>query len=163
MKRRPFTVCCRSKASRSSQFASRFAAPSDFVSRNSPFVRMLTRLRKKYLVLAASDMDAKHARRCIDLICVKAKENHRWVKNVKTVSIHPPEGLFTKDAETIAKSLASKKVSPKRPASGMKMLNYFINRAGKGLSEERQAELEKVKGLLSEKIRAARKKGIHSA
>jgi tRNA(adenine34) deaminase len=89
---------------------------------------------------------------------VKATENHRWVKNVKTVSTYPPEGLFTKDAETIAKSLASKKVSPKGPASGMRMLNYFINRGGKGLSEARHAELEKAKALLSERICTARGK-----
>jgi topoisomerase IA-like protein len=48
--------------------------------------------------------------------------------------------------------LASKKVSPKGPASGMRMLNFYINRGGTGLTEERQAELEKAKGLLSERI-----------
>jgi len=75
-----------------------------------------------------------------------------WVATVKTDSTHPPEGLFTKDAATIAKQLASKKVSPKGPASGMRMLNYFINRGGKGLAEERRAELERAKGLLSKRI-----------
>jgi tRNA(adenine34) deaminase len=65
-----------------------------------------------------------------------------------------PEGLFTKNASTIARSLASKKVSPKGPASGMRMLNYFIDRAGKGLSTSRRAELEKAKALLSKKIAA---------
>ena len=73
-------------------------------------------------------------------------------RDVKTDSTHPPEGLFTKDAATIARELASRKVSPKGPASGMRMLNYFINRGGKGLSEERHAELEKAKGLLSKRI-----------
>jgi Protein of unknown function (DUF3175) len=58
----------------------------------------------------------------------------RWVKNVTTDSTHPPEGLFTKSPEEIARSLASKKVSPKGPASGMRMLTYFVNRAGKGPS-----------------------------
>jgi hypothetical protein len=33
----------------------------------------------------------------------------KWVSKVKTVSTHPPEGLFTKDAETIARQLASKR------------------------------------------------------
>jgi hypothetical protein len=84
---------------------------------------------------------------------MSAEKKHRWVKTVTTDSTHPPEGLFTKDASTIAKSLASKKVSPKGPASGMRMLTYFINRGGKGLSNERRAELEKAKDLLSEKIR----------
>ena len=60
-----------------------------------------------------------------------AKKTKRWVAKVKTDSTHPPEGLFTKSAATIARTLASKKVSPKGPASGMRMLNYFINRGGR--------------------------------
>lgn len=82
----------------------------------------------------------------------------RWVSKVKTVSTYPPEGLFTKDAATIAQQLASKKVSPKGPGSGMRMLTYFINRGGKGLSQSRKAELEKAKKLLSERVKAAREK-----
>jgi uncharacterized protein DUF3175 len=42
----------------------------------------------------------------------------------------------------------------------MRMLVYFINRAGKGLKPERRAELEKAKALLSERIRR-RKKSAH--
>src|SRR2546429_1714596 len=60
-----------------------------------------------------------------------AKKTKRWVAKVKTDSTHPPEGLFTKSAATIARTLASKKVSPKGPASGMRMLTYFINRGGR--------------------------------
>ena len=86
----------------------------------------------------------------------KATTKKRWVASVKTVSTFPPEGLFTKDAAAIARSLASKKVSPKGPASGMRMLTYFINRGGKGLSKERRSELEKAKRLLSEKIAKAK-------
>jgi Protein of unknown function (DUF3175) len=86
------------------------------------------------------------------------KSAHRWVAGVKTVSTYPPEGLFTKPAATIARSLASKKVSPKGPASGMRMLTYFINRAGKGLSKMRLAELERAKKLLHLKVEAAKKK-----
>jgi N-glycosylase/DNA lyase len=76
---------------------------------------------------------------------------------VKTDSTHPAPGLFTKKASTIANSLASKRVSPKGPQSGMRMLTYFINRAGKGLSRTRRAELEKAKALLSKKLHPARK------
>ena len=76
----------------------------------------------------------------------------KWVANVDTESTFPEEGLFKQDAETIAKELASKKVSPKGPASGMRMLNFYLNRGGKNLTEERHAELEKAKGLLSERI-----------
>ncbi len=80
----------------------------------------------------------------------------RWIAKVKTVSTFPPPGLFTKDAATIARALASRKVSPKGPASGMRMLTFFINRAGKGLTKERRAELEKAKTLLSKRVAQAR-------
>ena len=83
-----------------------------------------------------------------------AKKTKRWVAEVKTDSTHPPEGLFTKSAATIARTLASKKVSPKGPVSGMRMLTYFINRGGRGLSASRRAELEKAKALLSKRITA---------
>jgi hypothetical protein len=78
--------------------------------------------------------------------------SRKWVANVKTVSTNPPPGLFTKSASTIARSLASKKVSPKGSASGLRMLTYFINRAGKGLGKDRRAELEKAKKILSDHI-----------
>jgi hypothetical protein len=80
------------------------------------------------------------------------KGSHRWVASVKTESTFPPAGLFQKSAETIARSLASKKVSPKGPASGLRMLVYFLNRGGKGLSATRRRELERAKTLLSQRI-----------
>jgi tRNA(Arg) A34 adenosine deaminase TadA len=76
----------------------------------------------------------------------------KWSAKVDTDSTHPDEGLFKKSASAIAKALATKKVSPKGPASGMQMLNFYINRAGKNLSKERHTELEKAKTLLSEII-----------
>lgn len=90
-----------------------------------------------------------------------AKKSHsgsRWVKNVKTDSTHPREGLFNKSAATIARELASKEVSPKGPGSGMRMLTYYINRGGKNLSASRRKELEKAKDLLSRKVKAAHEK-----
>jgi tRNA(adenine34) deaminase len=87
----------------------------------------------------------------------------RWVARVTTDSTHPPEGLFTKDAATIARTLASKKVSPKGPGSGMRMLTYFINRGGKGLSASRRKELDSAKDLLSKRVQAAKKKSGKTA
>ena len=75
-----------------------------------------------------------------------------WIAEVKTDSTHPPARLFTKDANTIARVLASKRVSPKGPGSGMRMLTYFINRGGKGLSASRRRELERAKKLLSARV-----------
>jgi hypothetical protein len=80
------------------------------------------------------------------------KTKNRWVAKVKTDSTHPPEGLFTRDAQTIARTLASTRVSPKGPSSGLRLLTYFINRGGKGLSAARKAELEKAETLLSKKV-----------
>lgn len=82
--------------------------------------------------------------------------NRRWVREVTTDSTHPEQGLFTKSAPEIARALASKKVSPKGPSSGMRMLTYFINRGGKGLSASRKKELERAKKLLHERIEKAK-------
>ena len=81
-------------------------------------------------------------------------KKNRWVRRVKTESTHPPAGLFTKSASRIARALASKRVSPKGPGSGMRMLTYFINRGGANLSKRRRAELEKAKLLLKSRMSA---------
>ena len=87
------------------------------------------------------------------------KAKKRWVQDVKTVSTFPPEGLFTKDAKTIARVMGSKKVSPKGPGSGVRMIQYYINRAGKNLPPGRKAKLEEAKGLLQESARKQRNDG----
>jgi tRNA(adenine34) deaminase len=87
-----------------------------------------------------------------------AVTNRKWVGKVNTVSTYPPEGLFNEDANTIARQLASKKVSPKGPGSGMRMLNFYINRAGKNLSPSRKAELERAKKILARRIQAGKEK-----
>src|SRR6266571_7818210 len=87
---------------------------------------------------------------------IRRASPRRWVANVKTDSTHPPEGMFTKEAPEIARALASKRVSPKGPVSGLRMLTYFINRGGKGLSATRRATLERAKTLLSNRVRRER-------
>jgi tRNA(adenine34) deaminase len=71
---------------------------------------------------------------------------------VDTESTYPQEGLFKKDAATIARSLASKKVSPKGPSSGMRMLTFYVNRAGKNLPKSRLKVLDRAKELLHARI-----------
>jgi tRNA(adenine34) deaminase len=80
-----------------------------------------------------------------------AKNN--WVWDVRTVSTFPPEGLFTRDAATIARVMATRKVSPKALGSGIRMIQFFINRAGKNLPPERKRELEKAKEILQARMR----------
>ena len=48
--------------------------------------------------------------------------------------------------------MASKKASPKGVGSGIRMIQYFINRAGKGLTPKRKKELEKAKAILHERL-----------
>jgi tRNA(adenine34) deaminase len=84
-----------------------------------------------------------------------AKTKRKWSASVNTDSTHPPAGLFNKDAATIARTLASKRVSPKGPGSGMRMLTFFINRAGRNLSAKRRAVLNRAKTLLSQRVHRA--------
>ena len=81
-------------------------------------------------------------------------QQNTWSHQVKTVSTFPPEGTFTKDAATIARVMASKKVSPKGLGSGIRMIQFFINRAGRALPAARKRELEKAKRILQAKLQA---------
>lgn len=76
----------------------------------------------------------------------------KWVRGVKTVSTFPPKDLFTKDARTIARTMATKKVSPRGIGSGVRMIQFFMNRAGKNLPAQRKRELEKAKRILQAKL-----------
>jgi len=76
------------------------------------------------------------------------KKVNKWSASVTSDATHPEPGLFNEDAQTIATHLATKEVSPKGPAQGMQMLNFYINRAGKNLPEARQKVLEHAKELL---------------
>jgi Protein of unknown function (DUF3175) len=87
----------------------------------------------------------------------KSTKSHRkgsdkkWSAKVKTVSTYPPKGLYTKDAETIARVMSTKKVSPKGIGSAIRMVQFFINRAGHTLSASRKNELEKAKTILQQR------------
>jgi hypothetical protein len=85
-----------------------------------------------------------------------SRGKRKWSAAVTTDSTHPQAGLFNKDAKTIARGLASKKVSPKGPSSGMRMLTFYINRAGKNLPAKRLKVLEDAKKLLHQNLLAAK-------
>ncbi|HEY2040719.1 MAG TPA: DUF3175 domain-containing protein [Edaphobacter sp.] len=84
----------------------------------------------------------------------------KWSAKVDTDSTHPGPGLFNKSPTIIARALASKKVSPKGPGSGMRMLTFYINRAGKNLTQTRKRALEKAKTLLSEIMDEKKEKSV---
>ena len=74
-----------------------------------------------------------------------------WVKDVKTVSTYPPQGTFTKSAKEIAMIMARRGVSPKGIGSGIRMIQYFINRSGRKLPPERRRALEQAKRILQKR------------
>ena len=75
----------------------------------------------------------------------------KWSHKVKTVSTFPPRDTFKKKAQSVARIMASKKVSPKGIGSGIKMVQMFINRAGKNLDRSQKKELEQAKHILQKK------------
>ncbi|HTT77863.1 MAG TPA: DUF3175 domain-containing protein [Candidatus Binataceae bacterium] len=75
----------------------------------------------------------------------------KWSAQVKTESTFPPKGIFTKPAHEVAETMARKDVSPHGIGSAIKMVQMFINRAGKNLSPTRKRELEKAKTILQHK------------
>ncbi|MGH7845938.1 MAG: DUF3175 domain-containing protein [Candidatus Binatia bacterium] len=81
----------------------------------------------------------------------------KWVRNVKTVSTAPPKDLFMKDAQTIARTMAKRSVSPKGIGSGIRMIQYFINRGGKNLSMTRKRELDRAKRILQRRMKKKKK------
>ena len=83
----------------------------------------------------------------------RGRRGRRWSHEVRTVSTHPPPGLLTRDAATIARVMASPEVSPKGIGSGIRMLQFFINRAGKSLPARQRRELERAKRLLQARRR----------
>ena len=80
-----------------------------------------------------------------------SRKINRWSHKVTTDSTYPPIGLFNKNAKTIARIMARKDISPKGLGSAIKMVQFYINRAGRNLSTKRKKELEKAKKILQEK------------
>jgi tRNA(adenine34) deaminase len=78
------------------------------------------------------------------------------VQTVTTVSTFPPPGTFARPAGEIAEIMAKPEVSPKGLGSAVRMIQYFINRAGRNLSPHRRRELELAKRILQRRSGAAR-------
>lgn len=80
------------------------------------------------------------------------KKKNLWVKKVQETSfaMDIPEGLFTYSAVAIAKGLKkavfeSGRTKGTKFQSAMSMLNFYINRAGKKLTDEDRQRLEQAK------------------
>jgi ribosomal protein S9 len=92
----------------------------------------------------------------------RAKRMNKWSHKVKTVSTFPPPGTFTKPAREVARIMATRKVSPGGLGSAIRMVQMFINRAGKHLSGARRKELEEAKRILQDKRAKSKKKAAHT-
>ena len=88
-----------------------------------------------------------------------ARGQRRWSAEVRSVSTFPPAGLFAKDAETIARVMATKRVSPKGLGSGIRMVQFFIHRAGKNLPARPRRELERAKRILQARRKKEKEEG----
>lgn len=86
-----------------------------------------------------------------------AAGNGKWSASVTSDSTHPPPGLFNEDAQTVADKMADEKVSPKGIGSGIKMIQFYINRAGKNLSASHRRELERAKHILQQRLKKQHK------
>jgi hypothetical protein len=87
----------------------------------------------------------------------KRRATKRWVRRVTTDSTHPPPRTFAGSAAQIARTMARKDVSPKGLGSGVRMIQYFINRGGRKLSASRRRELERAKQILQRRAAKGRK------
>ena len=83
---------------------------------------------------------------------MKKRQSPGWVRHVRETSdaMDIPEGLFTRSPRAIAAGLkhavlTSRRTKGSKFQSAMSMLNWFINRGGRGLSLERRDRLEEAK------------------
>ena len=79
-------------------------------------------------------------------------KRRRWVQTVTTISTAPPPGTFTRSAHEIADIMARPDVSPRGVGSGIRMIQYFINRGGRNLTTHRRQQLEHAKRILQRRL-----------
>ena len=75
------------------------------------------------------------------------KRNRRWIKDVKTTTVDVPEGTMTQSAPEIARVLTSHNRG-KGAGSINRFIQFYMNRSGKGLSEERKRTLKRAMALV---------------
>jgi len=71
---------------------------------------------------------------------------------VSTYSARMLAGLFSKDPETIARSLSSDASSCEDLVSGVRLINFYLNHAARGMNAARRRSLEKARRLLSARL-----------
>lgn len=82
------------------------------------------------------------------------RESKNWVKSVKTVTVDVPQGTMTKDPKEVAKILIRKNLKLPRPKKSiLQFIQFHINRAGKGMSDERKEQLRQAMEIVRQKAK----------
>lgn len=77
----------------------------------------------------------------------RKKRKHRWIASVTTSAVDVPEGTMTKSAPEVARTLLAK--NRRRGAGSInRFIQFYINRSGRGLPNERKRTLKRAMALV---------------
>lgn len=75
------------------------------------------------------------------------KRKHRWIADVKTSAIDVPEGTMTQSASEVARTLVAKNRGA-GAGSINRFIQFYINRSGRSLPDERRRTLKRAMALV---------------
>jgi predicted solute-binding protein len=77
----------------------------------------------------------------------RKKRDHRWIRNVRTTAVDVPEGTMARSAPEIARALLTHN---RRQGAGSinRFIQFYINRSGHALSDERKRALKRAMALV---------------
>lgn len=90
----------------------------------------------------------------------KRDPKHDWIKTVKTDTVVVPKGAMTKSPQETARLLIRANLKLQRPMKSInQFIQYHINRAGHGMSEERKEQLRKAMEIVRQKAKRINEQG----
>jgi uncharacterized membrane protein len=82
------------------------------------------------------------------------RDEKKWVQTVKTVTVDVPPGTMKKEPKEMARILIAKNRNLPRPKKSInQFIQFHINRAGKGMSEETRQKLRKAMEIVRQKAK----------
>ena len=77
----------------------------------------------------------------------RKKRDHRWVAKVTTTTVDVPKDTMTQSAPEIARTLLEHN---RRKGAGAinRFIQFYINRSGRGLAEDRKRALKRAMALV---------------
>ncbi len=81
----------------------------------------------------------------------KKSKTSNWVKTVTTDTVNVPPGTLTKTPREIAKILLKKNTYPGCHGSINRFLQYYLNRGGKNITEERYKNIRAAMEIIRRK------------